>query len=142
MGMAALALDEDVLAGFGLLSPAEQAEYLELIEQALEGLWVLTPKQQLAEELWGKVDWLLYGGSAAGGKSEFACHHANRLSTEIEGHSTLLIRQSIPELRRSLILRLLARGRQFRLPMRLRKVTSRSWRGVKRWGMEWLRVES
>ena len=122
LGMAALALDEDVLAGFGLLSPAEQAEYLELIEQALEGLWVLTPKQQLAEELWGKVDWLLYGGSAAGGKSEFACHHANRLSTEIEGHSTLLIRQSIPELRRSLILRLLARGRQFRLPMRLRKV--------------------
>lgn len=121
-GFAALALDEDVLASFGALSPAEQAEYLELIEQALEGHWVLTPKQELAEVLWNKVDWLLYGGSAAGGKSEFACHHANRLSVEVPGHNTLLIRQSIPELRRSLILRLLARGRQFKLPMRLRKV--------------------
>lgn len=121
-GLLALALDEDVLAGFGQLSADEQSTYLELIEQALEGYWVLTPKQQLAEALWTKVDWMLYGGSAAGGKSEFACHHANRLSTEIEGHNTLLIRQSIPELRRSLILRLLARGRQFKLPMRLRKV--------------------
>jgi hypothetical protein len=84
-GFAALALDEDVLASFGALSPAEQAEYLELIEQALEGHWVLTPKQELAEVLWNKVDWLLYGGSAAGGKSEFACHHANRLSLEVRG---------------------------------------------------------
>lgn len=121
-GLASLALDEDMIAVFDQLTPAEQAEYMELIEQALEGHWVLTPKQQLAETLWGKVDWMLYGGSAAGGKSEFACHHANRLSEEVPGHVTLLIRQSIPELRRSLILRLIARGRQFKLPMRLRKV--------------------
>lgn len=117
-----LAVDEDVVAAFGSLAPDEQAEFLKLIEQSLEGYWHLTPKQMLAEVLTNKVDWLLYGGSAAGGKSEFACWHTNRLSVEVPGHSSLMIRQSIPELRRSLIIRLIARTKQFRLPARFRKV--------------------
>jgi hypothetical protein len=116
-----LALSDDELAAFQHLTPQEQAEFLELLEQALDSHWVLTPKQEFAEVLWRKVDWLLWGGAAAGGKSEFACWHANRLSETIPGHVTLLLRQSIPELRRSLILRLLARSKQFKLPMRLRK---------------------
>jgi hypothetical protein len=71
--------------------------------------------------LWNQTDWLLYGGSAAGGKSEFACWHADRLSQQIDGHVSLLIRQSIPELRRSLILRMIARIKQYKLPAQLRK---------------------
>lgn len=117
-----LAVSEDVIASFGHLAPEEQAEFIRLLEQQLEGYWHLTPKQELAEVLINKVDWTLYGGSAAGGKSEFACWHTNRLSLEVPGHNSLMIRQSIPELRRSLILRMLARTKQYDIPARLRKV--------------------
>jgi hypothetical protein len=120
--LSALQADPDVLAAFGNLSPAELSAYIELIDQALEGHWVLTPKQQFAEAVWAKVDWMLYGGSAGGGKSEFVCHHVNRLSVEVPGHNSLIVRQSIPELRRSLIIRMIARARQFKLPTKLRKV--------------------
>lgn len=120
--LSVLALDPDEIEAFASLSPGEQAEWFELMEQALDGSWLLTPKQELAEILWQHVDWLLYGGSAAGGKSEFACYHADQLSRAIDGHVTLMLRQSIPELRRSLILRMLARVKQFMLPCRLRKV--------------------
>ena len=120
--LSVLGLDPDALEAIDGLSPAEAAAYIELLEQALSDHWMLTPKQEFAEALWVKVDWLLYGGSAAGGKSEFACHHANRLSEQVKGHVSLLVRQSIPELRRSLILRLIARTKQFSLPARLRKV--------------------
>lgn len=119
--LATIGLDADQLAAFDTLDPAEQAEYIRLLEQALGDTWLLTPKQELAELLWSKVDWLLYGGSAAGGKSEFACWHANRLSMQVHGHVSLLVRQSIPELRRSLILRMIARTKQFKIPARLRK---------------------
>lgn len=259
-GLAVLGLDRDEIEALSNLAPDEFAEYLHLMEQALEGTWLLTPKQELTEILWRKVDWMLYGGSAAGGKelalstrvptpsgwklmgdlqvgdelftekgetcrvlqlhpvdyepnsyrvtfsdgqviyadanhrwwtytdsdsefgnvrstlqiffssqhhmipmpsgevvtidavepcepmpmrcitvsnptgiflienfipthnSEFACWHADQLSRSIPGHVTLILRQSIPELRRSLILRLIARVKQFRLPCRLRKV--------------------
>ena len=121
-GLAVLGLDRDEIEALSNLAPDEFAEYLHLMEQALEGTWLLTPKQELTEILWRKVDWMLYGGSAAGGKSEFACWHADQLSRAIPGHVTLLLRQSIPELRRSLILRMIARIKQFKLPCRLRKV--------------------
>lgn len=58
--------------------------------------------------------------------SELAAHHANRLSLAIPGHQTLLVRQSIPELRRSLILRLLTRTKQFRVPAKYRKLDGQS----------------
>lgn len=121
-GLQVPGLTPDEIEALGALPPGEFAEFMALMEQALEGAWVLTPKQELAEILWRKVDWLLYGGSAAGGKSEFACWHADQLSRAIPGHVTLMLRQSIPELRRSLILRMIARVKQFRLPTRLRKV--------------------
>ena len=120
--LSVMGLDADELAAFDSLSEAEQREYISLLEQTLDAFWTLTPKQRLAETLWHKVDWMLYGGSAAGGKSEFACWHANRLSEKIDGHVSLLLRQSIPELRRSLILRMIARVKQFKIPARLRKV--------------------
>lgn len=117
-------LDDDI--DFTLLTEAEQIEWLTLAQQVLGDTWDLTPKQMLAEAMWRKVDWLLYGGSAGGGKSEFACHHANRLSLAVPNHSTLLVRQSVPELRRSLILRLLTRIKQFKLPARYRKLDGQS----------------
>lgn len=117
----AIGLDEDELEAFASLSEDEQRAYIDMLQQVLDEHWSLTPKQELAEALWGKVDWLLYGGSAAGGKSEFACWHANRLSQKIDGHVSLVVRQSIPELRRSLILRMIARNKQFDLGCKLKK---------------------
>jgi hypothetical protein len=117
---------EEEFDGFDLLTDEEQHEYLALLEQAVGPRWVLSPKQQFAEVLWGKIDWLLWGGAAGGGKSEFAVWHANRLSEEIDGHATLLMRQSIPELRRSLIIRLIARARQFSIDLKYRKVDGQS----------------
>lgn len=115
--------DED---GFDLLSDEELAEFISVMEQVVGPQWELSPKQEFAEALWCKVDWMLWGGAAGGGKSEFACWHANRLSEEIDGHVTLLLRQTIPELRRSLIIRLIARIRQYDLPAKYRKLDGQS----------------
>ena len=54
---------------FDLLTQEEQSEYLSLMTQVVGETWELTPKQLLAEAIWGKVDWLLFGGSAGGGKA-------------------------------------------------------------------------
>lgn len=107
---------------FSLLTESERDEFLTLMDQAIGDVWQLTPKQALAEAVWGKVDWLLFGGSAGSSKSELAAHHVNRLSLAIPGHNSLLIRQSIPELRRSLILRLITRVHQYGIPARYRKL--------------------
>ena len=53
---------------FELLTQEEAAEYVAIMEQALGDVWSLTPKQLYAEEVWRKVDWLLYGGAAGGAK--------------------------------------------------------------------------
>lgn len=116
----------DEFEGFDLLTEEEQSEYLTLLQEAVGPRWELSPKQQFAELLWNKIDWLMWGGAAGGGKSEFATWHANRLSMDIDGHATLLMRQSIPELRRSLIIRLVARARQFGIPLKYRKVDGQS----------------
>lgn len=118
----ALALTADEIEAFDSLSPSEQAEYLDLLSQVVGDEWELAPKQDYAEHLWGKVDWMLYGGSAGGGKSELAIKHASDLSCRVPGHVSLIVRQSIPELRRSVILRLIARTKQFHIPARLRKI--------------------
>lgn len=107
---------------FDLLTEEERSEFLRLMDTAIGPQWTLTPKQEYANAIWHQVDWLLYGGAAGGGKSDFACHHVNELSLRIPGHNSLLVRQSIPELRRSLILRLITRIRQFKLPARYRKL--------------------
>ena len=109
-------------AWFAELSDDDQQEYLRLLEEAVGEQWELAAKQRYAEAVWRKVDWLFYGGAAGGGKSELALKHANDLSTQIPGHATLILRQSIPELRRSIILRMVVRKAQFALPAKLRKL--------------------
>jgi hypothetical protein len=121
-GLGALTLSADELEAFDSLTPAEQAEYVDLLAQVVGPEWELAPKQRFAEAVWNKVDWLLFGGAASGGKSELAIKHTSDLSTRVPGHVSLIVRQSIPELRRSIILRLVARVKQFRIPAKLRKV--------------------
>lgn len=111
----------DDIAWFNQLSKDDQETYLELLEATAGETWELAPKQQYAEALWHKVDWMLYGGAAGGGKTELMIKHANDLSVRVPGHQTLVARQSIPELRRSIILRLKARIVQFKIGARLRK---------------------
>ena len=116
-----IALTPDEIAAFDNLTPQDQIEYVNLLAQIVGPVWELSPKQMFADIVWSKVDWLLYGGAAGGGKSELACKHMNDRSIAVPGHVSLVVRQSIPELRRSLILRLIARIKQFRLPAQLRK---------------------
>jgi hypothetical protein len=107
---------------FDLLTEEEATEYIAQIQAAIGDQWMLTPKQLYAEAIWQKCDWLLYGGAAGGAKSELAIHHANRLSATIPGHHSLLLRRSIPELRRSLIIRLIARIQRYNIPAKYRKL--------------------
>ena len=95
-----------------LLSPAQIAalddDELELYEQLLEAEakdWVLTPRQQMAEDLAGQVDCLLYGGAAGGGKTDWLVWHADQLSRRYPGHSTLALRRTFPQLKDSLMRR-------------------------------------
>ena len=71
--------------------------------QAEAEAWVLSPKQQFADELADEVDELLYGGAAGGGKTDWALHRAWRLSMEQPGHRTLMLRTNFRELERSVI---------------------------------------
>lgn len=108
---------------FASLSSPEQDEYLKLLEEDLSA-WSLAgnDRQLRANTLLGKVDWLLYGGAAGGGKSELLAYHVNELSLTLPGHRSLLVRTSLPELRRSLIIRTQVRYAQLKSPAILRSI--------------------
>lgn len=114
---------------FGQLTAAEQDEYLRLLEIDLQA-WKLTgnKRQEKAHALVKKVDWLLYGGAAGGGKSELLAYHAHELSAKYPGHRTLLVRTALPELRRSLIIRSQVRYAQLNVDAALRSIDN-----VKAW---------
>ena len=114
---------------FNQLSTNEQDEYLELLEEDLSA-WSLNgnERQMRANLLLSKVDWLLYGGAAGGGKSELLAYHVHELSKRFPGHRSLLIRTSLPELRRSLIIRTQVRYAQIEVDAILRSVDN-----VKAW---------
>lgn len=84
------------------LTPELREQYLSALVQELEES-PLTPPQMRAHDLCNRVDEVLYGGSAGGGKTHYAMWHADRLSRRYPGHRTLILRTSFPELRRTLM---------------------------------------
>lgn len=92
-------LDADQLAEL----PAELREaYLAAIAAEVEEM-PLTPPQRRCHDLCMAVDEVLYGGSAGCGKSFMAVWHADFLSRQYPGHRTLILRESLPELRRTIM---------------------------------------
>lgn len=80
------------------LTDAELAQYQQLLEAA-EAVWEYTDKQKVAKATAGEVDWLLYGGSAGPGKTNFGLHHAWDLSIDHAKHKTLILRRNLIDLR-------------------------------------------
>lgn len=106
-------LDDDELS---LLTPDERAEYDRLLAEVRRfgPKWTLAqvPKANRMHLLAGKVDWVLGGGSVGGGKSEAMAYHALDLAKTIPGSQSLILRSSLPELRRSFIIRTMVRFAQ------------------------------
>jgi phage terminase large subunit len=120
------------------LDEAEKSALLGFLQRKLTEWSFASPSMRneralLAEALIPHVDWLLFGGAAGGGKSEYGLKHAYELSRDIPGHATLVLRTSRPELRRSLVMRSIARFRQIGLTG---KAKLRSQENVLAWHFE------
>ena len=99
--MSTVYLSDDQLA----LLTDDELELYEALLEAEAAEWVLTPRQQMAEDLAAKVDVLFYGGAAGGGKTDWLMWHVWNLSTMHRGHSTLALRRTFPQLKDSLMRR-------------------------------------
>lgn len=100
----AISADVPVLTADQLeaLDPELRDAYIAALVQEIEES-PLTEPQMRAHDLCNRVDEVLYGGSAGGGKSWYAIWHSDRLSRRFPGHRTLILRTSFPELRRTLM---------------------------------------
>lgn len=95
------------------LTDDELAAYLEALQVCgrLDGEWRMQARQQRAEDACeelmarGEVFEVLYGGAAAGGKSEWLLYHLYQLAQRFPGFNAMLLRTSFPELNRTAILR-------------------------------------
>lgn len=96
--------DRDPEAVLEALPDAQQRKLLGVLAARADA-WELTEVQRKAESLSQVCDELLYGGAAGGGKSEWLLWHVAHLSLRFDGHHSLVLRSSFPELRRSLIRR-------------------------------------
>lgn len=110
-----------------LLTEPELVEYFSLLQAEAEA-WTLTPRQQVAWEMSQRVDELLYGGSAGPGKTEFALWYADHTCRSWPGVRVLMLRNSFPELQRSIIQRSWGRVRPI-----VGDVTAEYKAGVKEW---------
>jgi hypothetical protein len=113
--------DDDILA----LLPEERAALLGFLRKQLDQWTFAAPGMRneralLAEALLPHVDWMMAGGSAGMGKTELGLKHLYELSLNNDNHRSLILRTSKPELRRSIVMRAIARFRQLNVDARLR----------------------
>lgn len=70
------------------------------------GVWQPQPKQQVAFDLAARVDELLYGGAAGGGKSEWLCEYLIAQCELHAGNRVIVFRRIFPSLTRTVLPRL------------------------------------
>lgn len=74
--------------------------------KGVPGIWVPWPKQELASELAGEADELLFGGAAGPGKTEWLMEYGIEQMETYAGNRGLIMRRVFPSLNRSIIPRL------------------------------------